>query len=224
VWAVVAFLRRLPDLDVAAYRRLAIGEAGGVADAEPALPMAGAQPPPRPVRDLCWRCHGTAGVGRGPGAFPSLAGQRAEYVYASLRAFADGSRHSGIMSSVAAGLSDEAMRAAGAYYEGLPAREGEESRDRSAVARGAAIAAQGAPDQDIPACRECHGPADQAKNPAYPSLTGQHTAYLVAQLELLRARRRGGSPNVALMHVFVDRLRPDQIRDVTQYYGSLMAP
>jgi cytochrome c553 len=44
--------------------------------------------------------------------------------------------------------------------------------------------------------------------------------YLSEQLHLLQQRRRGGSPNAALMHVFVDRLTPDDIRDVTQYYAS----
>jgi cytochrome c553 len=57
--------------------------------------------------------------------------------------------------------------------------------------------------------------------PAYPRLAAQHVPYLASQLELLRSRHRGGSPNVALMHVFVDRLRPEQIRDVTRYYASL---
>ena len=221
VWAVVAFLRKMPSLDATAYRRLAYGEPGVNADAEPDLPTAGAELAPRPVRDLCWRCHGVDGTGRGPGAFPSLAGQRAEYLFASLRAFKDRSRYSGIMSGVAGGLSDGAMRGIAAYYEALSPREGDRVNDPSAIARGADIAARGVPDRDIPACVECHGPTDVPKNPTYPRIAAQHVRYLALQLELLRARRRGGSPNVALMHVFVNRLRPEQIRDVTQYYASL---
>src|SRR5688572_18490099 len=62
VWAVVAFLRRMPDLDATEYRRLAYGDAGAVAGAEP----------PRAVADVCSRCHGIDGTGRS-GAFPSLA-------------------------------------------------------------------------------------------------------------------------------------------------------
>src|SRR5687767_11151058 len=48
VWAVVAFLRRMPDLDAAGYRRLAHGDADAVAGADP----------PRAVADVCSRCHG----------------------------------------------------------------------------------------------------------------------------------------------------------------------
>jgi cytochrome c553 len=43
----------------------------------------------------------------------------------------------------------------------------------------------------------------------------------MSQLELLRERRRGGSPNVNLMEEFVHRLRPEEIRDVTRYYAAL---
>jgi cytochrome c553 len=225
VWAMVAFLRRMPQLDNAGYRRLAHGDSAGTSDplSHPAI-AAGSQSPPSAVRNVCWRCHGLDGTGRGPGAFPSLGGQRAEYLYASLRAFADRSRFSGIMSGIAANLDDDSMRRAAAYYAGLPLREAVRLDDPSSFARGAAIATSGVPERDIPPCAECHGPSDPPKNPAYPRLAGQHIRYLARQLQLLQERRRGGSPNVNLMHVFVDRLRPAEIRDVTLYYGSAAAP
>jgi cytochrome c553 len=217
VWAVVAFLRKISALDAADYRQLAYGDR---ADVAPALTAPGGQQLPQPVRDVCWRCHGVDGVGRIPGAFPHLAGQRSEYTYASLRAFADGTRYSGIMRLVAANLSDEAMRAAAAHYAAMPAPEGEPAVDSAAIVRGAEIATRGVPGRDIPACAECHGPGDVPRNPMYPRLASQNVPYLESQLGLLKARRRGGSPNVALMHTFVDRLSSEEIRDVTRYYGS----
>lgn len=223
VWAVVSFLHRMPGLDATEYRRLANGDPGVLPEAAPNLPTPGQQQPPRAVRDVCWRCHGQDGTGRGPGAFPSLAGQRSGYVYVSLRAFVDRSRFSGIMSGIAANLSDDTMREVAGYYERLPSRTGELSGDTVAIARGQAISARGIPERDIPPCAECHGPSGVPKNLAYPILAGQHPRYLASQLELLKDRRRGGSPNVNLMHVFVDHLTPDQIRDVTLYYGSLNA-
>jgi cytochrome c553 len=224
VWAMVAFLRRMPDLDADGYRRLAYGEPADEADAGPSLPASAAASPPRAVQEICWRCHGIDGTGRGPGAFPSLAGQRADYLHASLRAFADRTRFSGTMSGIAAGLSDEAMRTVAAYYASLPPREPERAGDPAALERGAAIATRGVPAQDIPPCAECHGPTEQPRNPAYPRLATQDARYLVSQLELLKGRLRGGSPNVALMHVFVDRLRPEQIRDVALHFASLASP
>jgi cytochrome c553 len=219
VWAVVSFLRRMPHLDATAYRQLAYGEAGAGADTTPNLSTVDEAPPPGPVRDVCWRCHGADGTGRGPGVFPSLAGQRSDYLYASLRAFRERTRFSGIMSAVAATLTDETMRETAAYYERLPPRPPDVRDDASD--RGAAIAARGIPDRDIPACAECHGPSAQPKNPAYPKLAGQHVRYLTSQLELLKERRRGGSPNVNLMQVFVHRLRPEEVRNVARYYATL---
>ena len=210
VWAMVAFLRRMPALDAAAYRDLVYGPTGVM---NPAMPHV--------VRDICWRCHGEDGTGRGSGAFPSLAGQRAAYLHASLRAFADRRRFSAIMGTIAANLDDRTMREAAAYYERLPLRIGGESTDASARARGASLAAHGVPDRDIPSCAHCHGPAATPKNPAYPALAGQHAPYLALQLELFQQHRRGGSGFANLMHVFVGRLRPEQINDVTRYYSSL---
>jgi cytochrome c553 len=217
VWAMVAFLRRFPTLDAEAYRQLIYGDtrqADAVADP-------GSDSAIATVRGVCSRCHGFDGTGRGAGAFPSLAGQRAAYVYGSLRAFRERQRFSGIMSEVAARLSDNGMREIAAYYERLPARRADRASDEAAIARGRGIATNGVPERDIPACVECHGPTAFPKNPAYPKLAGQHATYLIAQLTLLQERRRGGTANVNLMHTFVGRLRRTEIRDVADYYAHL---
>ena len=124
------------------------------------------------------------------------------------------------MNGIAASLSDDGMRAAASYYAALPSRDGDRSDQQSSLARGAAVASRGVPDRDVPACVECHGPTEVPKNPTCPRLAGQHAGYLEQQLHLLQGRRRGGTENVRLMHVFVDRLRPEEIRDLTLYYGS----
>jgi cytochrome c553 len=215
IWAMVAFLRRLPALDATAYRQLVHGDSldtelasDGSVDAAPAV-----------VRTLCSRCHAANGTGRGDGAIPSLAGQRSAYVYGSLRAFRERRRFSAMMSEVSARLTDAAMRQAAAYYEQLPSRVPEAS-DEAAIGRGRSIAEAGIPERDIPACIECHGPTDVPKNPAYPRLTTQHATYLQSQLMLLQERRRGGTPNVDLMHAFVNRLRPSEIRDAAAFYSA----
>jgi cytochrome c553 len=213
VWAMVAFLRRMPDLDAAAYRELVYG---------PTNPPIDDQQTPHVVREVCWRCHGLDGKGRAAGAFPSLAGQRTAYLYNSLRAFADGQRFSGIMGTIAATLDDRAMHEAAVYYEHLPSQPPRGATDASARARGEAIVMNGVPDRDIPSCSDCHGPGEAPKNAAYPVLAGQDSRYLALQLELFQRRQRGGSGYANLMHVFVDRLQPAQIGDVAQYYGSLL--
>jgi len=214
VWAMVAFLRRLPGMDAATYRALIDGASGK----DVALIDSGV---PSIVRTVCSRCHGLDGTGRGAAAFPSLAGQHAEYLERSLKAFADRRRLSGIMSAVTAALDDEVIREAVSYYARLPQRASEAASDRTLVARGQLIATMGVPDRSIPACSECHGPAEVPKNPAYPILASQYPEYLTAQLQLLRLRRRGGSGNENLMHVFVGRLTTEDIEAVTAFYGQL---
>jgi cytochrome c553 len=208
VWAVVAFLRRMPALDADQYRRLTAGE--------PPDP-----PAPKVVRDLCSRCHGVDGTGRGEGTFPSLAGQRATYIAGSLRAFTDRRRFSGIMSAVVSGLDDALMREAASYYDALPPRRGNVPADAAAVTRGERIVRAGIPERDIPPCAECHGPSAQPKNPAYPRLASQHREYLRRQIQLLKERRRGGTANVSLMHAFVDRLQVQDVRDAAAYFSTL---
>jgi cytochrome c553/cytochrome c5 len=220
VWAVVAFLRQMPRLDVTEYRRLAYGDAASPPSGVPSVSLSEPQPPPV-VRQSCSRCHGLDGAGRVPGAFPALAGQRAAYMYSSLRAFADRTRFSGLMSTVVANLDDQTLRDAASYYEALPPRTAGTTADAASFARGEAIARRGIPERDIPACSGCHGPGANPRNPAYPLLAGQHGRYLALQLDLFRTRSRGGTGYANLMHVFVDRLSPADIRDLTRYYEAV---
>jgi cytochrome c553 len=218
VWAVVAFVSRLPRMERAEYRRLVQRDAA--ADAPRPQPAGDAgRPVPQAVGAVCWRCHGADGTGR-DGAFPSLAGQRAGYLHDALRAFAERTRFSGTMSEMAARLGEAEIRDISAYYEQLAARAATPSSDGAAMRRGETIATRGVPDRNVPACIECHGPAEAPKDPAYPRLTGQHARYLTVQLELLKQRRRGGSVRVNLMHAVVDRLEATDIRDVALYFAS----
>lgn len=218
VWSMVAFLRRLPALSEAEYDGIVRG--GGTALTEM---FAGTMPeatPPDIVVEVCARCHGVDGRGRGEGAFPKLAGQRLEYLERTMRAYAIGQRHSGIMQPLVSGLTDDAQRAALQYYAGLPAPDVPASPATDAARRGEAIARNGDPARDVPSCADCHGPNRHEVNPAYPKLAGQYGAYIVQQLKLMQSRHRGGSEYVQIMHTFVDRLTPEQIEDVAAYFSA----
>lgn len=223
VWDVVAFLQALPQLDADAYRALAVGapDASG-ADGLAALPRAAPGRGDRleRIRDACAPCHGLDGAGRG-GAFPVLAGQRAEYMTRALRAYRDGRRHSGIMEQVAAGLSDSDGADAARYYAGLPRLARDAASSPASIARGRALAARGVRSRRVPACIECHGPSTAPKNPAYPILAGQPAAYLRQQLLLLQQGRRGGSEYVHLMQPIARRLRAEETADLAAYFSSV---
>jgi cytochrome c553 len=219
VWAVVAFLTRLPRLSSAEYQRLA-GRRAAAADPVAAGATSAQANASELVRGLCSRCHGADGTGR-DGAFPSLAGQRKDYLSASLRAFANRSRSSATMSEIAVRLGDDEIRETAAYYEQLPGRARIAPADSHAASRGVSIATRGVPERNIPACVECHGPSVQPKNTAYPRLAGQHFRYLRLQLDLLKQRRRGGSLNVNLMHEVADHLTAQDMDDAAGYFATL---
>lgn len=239
VWAMVAFLDDLPVLTPEDYRRLSRGNAGGAArltalEGTPSVDAAGDRPPPgtppAALLENCARCHGEDGGGRGIGAIPMLAGQSADYLAASLQAYADGDRHSGMMQPVAAGLEAGTIRAVAEWYAAQPptengGRAGPGSPaisppDPDAMDRGRAIAAEGLPGQGVPACRSCHGASDPPRPAPYPDLAGQYRDYLATQLRLFAEGRRGGTPYAHIMESIAGRLTAEQRADVAAYYAA----
>lgn len=61
----------------------------------------------------CMGCHGASAEGRG--IFPRLAGQQPAYIASQLQNFKQGTRKSGPMQAVAAGLTDDDINALAAY-------------------------------------------------------------------------------------------------------------
>lgn len=223
VWALVAFLLAFPEMDAREYQQLVSGgppQGGGDAAIHGLL---GSEKVPRAVTQTCGRCHGRDGRGRGVAAFPRLAGQRANYLLASLEAFASGRRPSGIMGPIAETLSRDERRELALYYAGLPGPTASlvPEADRAAIERGRRIASQGIPGQKVPSCADCHGPGGSRRNPNYPVLAGQYAGYVALQLHLFQQQHRGGSPYAHLMRPVAARLTPDQMHDVAVYYASL---
>lgn len=211
VWAVVAFLREFPRLDQNSYRSLvgtdAAAEFGEAFDQ---------------VLRHCESCHGTQGMGRGLGAAPRLAGQKANYLYSALSAYARQQRFSGIMQPVAARLNEEQMQRLARHYANLPLNLSTEAREASAaVQRGEKIANNGIREQRVPACNSCHGQSGPT-NPIYPQLSGQYANYLVLQLKLFQREQRGGTPYAHLMNHVAPNLNEEQMHDVALYYESLV--
>lgn len=227
VWAMVAFLLELPQMDQRRYLELTSPSSLNASENSPSIGIDGVA---ASTWEACTRCHGRDGRGRGKGAFPRLAGQKREYFLQSLRAYADGNRHSGLMQPVAAVLSKDAMESLADHFASLPADnmvmlEPDQSSgldDRSeALARGRSIAADGIPDRNVASCVDCHGPRDLPTAKLYPRLAGQYANYLALQLELFQEGRRGGTRSAHLMDPVVKGLTAENIRDVAAYYASL---
>lgn len=70
----------------------------------------------------CAGCHGPSGAGNAASKFPMLSGQHADYTAKQLQDFRNGERNndpSGMMRSIAAGMSDDEMKAVASYISGL---------------------------------------------------------------------------------------------------------
>jgi cytochrome c553 len=212
VWAMTAFLTRLPELDEAGYRELVLGPVeepsavdGGLVDLADPLEVA--------IRD-CARCHGRDGLGRGAGAFPPLPVQTETYLHLTLDAFANGERQSGIMEAAAAGLDAETRRRLAEHYAGQPDPNGAAANAPTPDADlvlGRLLAELGQPKAGIPPCLECHQAGDEERYPAYPSLEGLTADYLATQLELFKLGARGGTPYAHIMTTVAGRMSDAQI-------------
>jgi cytochrome c553 len=70
--------------------------------------------------DACKACHGPQGISRNP-TFPNLAGQKAQYLEAQLKAFKSRERKSDFMNAIASQLSDEDIPRFAQFWSSLPA-------------------------------------------------------------------------------------------------------
>lgn len=72
----------------------------------------------------CAGCHGPNGAGNGPGAIPSLAGQKAGYVAKAMRDFKSGARSNDrnqIMQDIASKMTEKEMDAVAQFLAGMGA-------------------------------------------------------------------------------------------------------
>ena len=220
VWSVVAFLRQLPQLETPAYD--ALSSLDRPDDRLPDATLA-QQGPPGSAIASCTRCHGSDGRGRDSGAFPRLDIQTEDYLFEQLRAYADGSRASGIMEPVVTELDENEMRQLAGHYAAPGPMQGETVVPEAAVANtdpgglGRTLVMEGLPDQQMPACISCHGDDMTLRHPLYPALAGQHAEYIAQQLRLFRAGNRVGTPAADIMAEIARRMTDAQIDAVAAF-------
>ena len=226
VWAMVAFLEAMPGMPPAEYRERARGGTLFPAeDSEETALRVAAIGQAGDALVACARCHGLYGEGGGDGAFPRLAGQKADYLRQALRDYASGARPSGIMEAVAAELSEADVARLAEFYAARSDRPfppaGEVASDL--LAQGERIATQGVPERLVPACGSCHGVQRQAgggkQGLVFPDLGGQFAAYLDQQLRLFAAGIPDGTAAGKIMIAAARGLTPEDIRAVAVYYA-----
>lgn len=166
----------------------------------------------------CTACHGQQGVAPAGGAFPNLAGLRAEYMAKQLTDYREGSRVHPLMQAIAKGLSEEEIGHVAAYYGSLPA---------PAVAPGASAPEEarkldtlGENARALPACANCHGLQGRGEGVLLPRLAGQPKTYFIDQMSAFRQGRRQND-DVGIMRALAQRLTAEEIDALGSYYAGM---
>jgi cytochrome c553 len=181
---------------------------------------------------VCVACHGPSGNSIVP-QFPSLASQRADYLYHRLVAFKavnpkDPSYATSPMPALVQNLSDQDMRNIAMYFAAQAQVAPVLPPAAATGERGAALYSGGDSARGVPPCQGCHGaralggPVEYGNQYlAYPLLRGQHAAYLVSRLTSFRDGLPNGSSNDFIMHGVAYTLDDGSIQSLAAWLESL---
>ena len=172
---------------------------------------------------VCAACHGADGNSANP-EWPKIAGQHASYLLKQLKNFKAGAngkaeRENALMAGQVAALSEADMADLAAYFEGQKVTLGETAKDQLEL--GQSIYRGGNPATGVAACIACHGP-NGAGNPQalFPSLSGQHATYTIAQLKTFRSGARANDAG-QMMRNIAAKMTDAEIEAVAQYVQGL---
>ena len=176
---------------------------------------------------VCAGCHGADGNSMVP-SFPKIAGQGAKYLVKQLQDMKSGAREVPQMAAFLPGLSDQDIEDIAAYYESQTAKVGK--ADPALVELGEKLYRAGNAESGVTACAGCHGAKGNGMPAAgFPALSGQHAAYIEAQLKAFRASGRGDEAGPyrtndgesMMMRATAARLTDSEIKALSSYINGL---
>jgi cytochrome c553 len=153
-----------------------------------------------PLSAACGGCHGAHGVSTDP-VTPNLAGQDAQYLLDSTKAYRKARRHDGMQRAVA-GLSDRDIENIAAFY----------SVQKSRAAEKGETLVQELSEK----CNRCHRADRPSATMAIPNIRGQDKDYLVMALRAYRDDRRESS----VMHKMSLPYGDAVIESLASFYAS----
>ncbi len=214
IWALVAFLRALPELTETEFRSLAAGN-GSVTPVTVEHLISGRAT--NLTMTTCTKCHETELAPPVSDRIPRLAGQPRPFLLRALKEYRADARQSGIMEPVAAEIPDALIADVAAYYADLTPPPSSPPNFTGNPERGREIALNGDPDNRVAACQACHS---SAAKPEYPRLAGQSASYMTARLKHWKTGHTNETPLAALMANAMGKLSDEQIDDVVAWYAS----
>ena len=168
---------------------------------------------------VCAACHGKDGNSINP-LWPNLAGQHPKYLVMQMQAFKLAKqRKDASMMGMMMPLSEQDMQNVAAYFAKQPRKIGQ--ADPKTLKRGQQLYRGGDSGKQISACIACHGPKGTGNEQAgFPALSGQHAAYIVAQLQEYKAGKRTTDLN-HIMRDIASRMDKADMEAVANYISGL---
>jgi len=158
----------------------------------------------------CAGCHGYRGVSEGPG-LPSIAGLDRRFLQKVMEEFRSGERPSSIMGRLAKGYDGAQTDTLARYFSAQPWGNANVAADPARVEEGRRL--------HVEACEDCHEQEGRYQDLEVPRIAGQWPDYLYYQLRAQRdPKEKMLQPN--RMRRAVERLTDDQIRALSEFYGS----
>jgi cytochrome c553 len=166
----------------------------------------------------CAGCHGADGNSMNP-MWPTLAGQHPDYIAKQLAEFKSGVRVDPTMAGMAAPLSEQDMADLAAYFSSQQAKVGTTPEDK--LEAGQTVYRAGNAASGVPACAACHGPNGAGNAQAkFPSLSGQHSTYVVKALKDFRSGARANDAGQMMRNIAV-KMTDAEIDAVAAYVQGL---
>lgn len=168
---------------------------------------------------VCAACHGPQGISTNP-EWPNLAGQQVKYLIKQLLDMKKGNLiDAPTMSALVRNLNQQDIDDLALYYAKMPLATG--STPKKFVARGEQIYRGGDFGKHITACIACHGPQGTGNAGAgFPSLSGQHAAYTLKQLQAFKNAQRKNDLN-HIMQGISQRMSQEDMEAVAHYIEGL---
>ncbi len=166
---------------------------------------------------LCTGCHNEDGNSVTP-EFPKLAGLDAVYIAKQIKDFKNDKRVSEIMGPMANQIPDKDIGLLASYFSKQKRSVGIVT-DQQLAAQGQQIYDDGIVSSAVPACSGCHGEKGEGTD-KFPRLAGQHTVYLITQMNNFKNAVRNNDPR-KVMRAITMRMTEQDMKAAAEYITSL---
>ena len=171
---------------------------------------------------MCQGCHGEDG-NSAVSMFPKLSGQWADYIQKQFREFQNGARQDPTMTDMALSVGEfPELFDIAAYFASQKLMKGPVIENAALLAlyrEGENLYINGNARSGAFRCVKCHGDhgmGEPLNNPLFPIIGGQHTDYLVKQLNDFRSNTRDNDRS-GMMMLIAGRLTDHEIEAIATY-------